>query len=391
MDCKIFPPLYGVDKNNKIKEWNIRVDNFNSHSILTYSYGYINGRKVECKLTINKGKNIGKTNQTSHFQQAILDAQSRWNKKHEIEKYSTDLLQIQNSLNNINKQNSKSPTLLPMLAQDLKKNIKHIKFPCFIQPKLDGYRMIYNPITKTFTSRTGKPFNVINSSRLAKELSDLQIDVSLDGELYVHDTSFAFENYGVLRKLPSKLTIEDYTVLSKIKYHVYDIIDTSKTFSERLELLKSLPSSTHIEIVTTLQCDNQTDIELYHKRFTEENYEGSIIRNSTGLYKQKYRSNDLLKYKDFDDNEFTIVNFTYEKDTSGKNEKPIIWICQTENGLTFNVTSKGTKTERTELYNIGNSYIGKKLWVQHFGWTNDGIPRFPKTMRNGKTSIRNFE
>jgi hypothetical protein len=40
------------------------------------------------------------------------------------------------------------------------------------------------------------------------------------------------------------------------------------------------------------------------------------------------------------------------------------------------------------LYQNGKVYIGKMLSVQYFGLTADGIPRFPKTLRDGINSIR---
>ena len=43
MEEKIFQTLYGIDKTNKIKEWNIRVKNKGDHSIILYSYGFLDG------------------------------------------------------------------------------------------------------------------------------------------------------------------------------------------------------------------------------------------------------------------------------------------------------------------------------------------------------------
>jgi len=57
-------------------------------------------------------------------------------------------------------------------------------------------------------------------------------------------------------------------------------------------------------------------------------------------------------------------------------------------GKPFNVPSKGTREERTELFKNGRKYIGKMLSVQYFGLTSDGVPRFPKSLREGESSIR---
>jgi hypothetical protein len=42
----------------------------------------------------------------------------------------------------------KNTIIFPMLANDFNKRKDKISFPLFVQPKLDGYRMIYNSKTK---------------------------------------------------------------------------------------------------------------------------------------------------------------------------------------------------------------------------------------------------
>jgi len=370
---KTFETLYGIDTNNKLKQWSITVENHDTHSLIICEYGYVDGKKTTSKTKVEKGKNIGKKNETTHFQQAVLEATSKWTKKQESG-YSKE-----------KNEEKEEEILLPMLAQDYTKHKKKIKFPCFIQPKLDGYRMAFNSSSKQCLTRNGKEFSVIYETDLYKELSNIR-NINLDGELYIHDKSFSFESYGVLRKT-KKLSKEDIEKLEKIEYHVYDAIDEDKTFNIRNELLKSLETN-KIKVVQTFECKNVQDIEKYHEIFIKDGYEGSIIRNKNGMYKQKYRSYDLQKYKNFDDGEYTIVDYTFEKDTTGNDDNLVVWICETPSKKRFNVQSKGTREERQEIYKNAGSYINKMLWVQHFGLTNDGVPRFPKTMRNGLESIR---
>jgi ATP-dependent DNA ligase len=384
---KRFETLYGGDKSGNIKEWNMQVEDKGDHSIMVYSYGRLKGQKVECTVTIQSGKNKGKKNETTHFQQAVLDAESKWKKKRDTNGYFTDLQAVTATLNKV-----QASEPLPMLAQDFKKHNKKLIYPCYIQPKLDGYRMLFNPVTSKATSRTGKEYNILKTTQLYESLLRSVVgnpSVCLDGELYLHDADFSFEKYGVLRKQKKEnLTPEDKESLSKIRYHVYDLVDTQLTYAERYNKLSSMKLDDGIEIVKTILCHNKDEIDQHHKNFIELGYEGSILRNCNGVYVNKYRSFDLLKRKDFDDGEYKICGFTSEKDTSGNNDDLVVWICETDTGK-FNVQSKGSKLERQELYKVANQYIGSNLWVQYFGLTSDGIPRFPKTMRSGKESIRN--
>lgn len=374
---RIYEKLYGRTKDGRIKEWEIKVEDRRDYSIMILKYGYVGGKMTEYNKTINEGKNKGKRNETTHYEQMKMEAEARWKKKKEIEGYTTNTDENKGVI---------SSMVLPMLAQDYKKNEKKVKFPCYIQPKLDGYRMIYDYKNKKVQSRTGKEFNIIKETKLYNELVKANLNVYLDGELYVHEKEYDFEKYGVLRK-QKKLTEDEKRNLEKIEYHVYDIISDG-TFEERLKELKKLEKIDKIRIVETMECNKREDIDKYHKKFKQENYEGSIIRNKDGKYTCKYRSYDLLKYKDFDDNEFRIIDYTYENE-SNENGKCVIWICETKEGKKFNVQSKGTREERNKLYEEGDKYINNKLWVTHFGYTNDGIPRFPKTARSGREAIRN--
>lgn len=369
-----FDILYSKSSTGKIIAWSIRVEEFSDHSDIITETGQIDGVKTKHVKQIFKGKNIGKKNETTHFTQAIQEAQSKWTKRKETSFLNIEDFKILNT------------ELKPMLAHKYHEYKHKIKFPVFVQPKLDGYRGIYNSSTNKIYTRTGKEFS--NVDFLLEELKKLSIskDYILDGELYNH--SFKFEDFGSLRKTKNKHENID------IEYHVYDLIDLSNPnslFADRLKLLKQLiKPNRSIKVVDTKIAENETDIDNMHKMFLEMNYEGTMIRNNA-IYKKNFRSHDLLKLKNFDDSEYRIVGFEEEQD-SLTNENLIIFICETNDLKQFKVGSKGTKLERKNLLDKvkknPDEWIGKLLSVQYFGLTDKGIPRFPKTLRNISASIR---
>ena len=77
----IFYTLYDNSVTGKRKRWDIRVTNQESLSTINCYYGYTDGKKIETTQTIKTGKNIGKSNQTTHYEQSILQATSKWNRK----------------------------------------------------------------------------------------------------------------------------------------------------------------------------------------------------------------------------------------------------------------------------------------------------------------------
>lgn len=401
-DCIWQSVLYSKDVRGKLKEWNIKVFTYKDFSVINVLFGYKDGKMTESIHKIESGKNIGKKNETLHSEQALFEAKAKWKKK-----IDSGYAEIEHSSNIVEKTSLKSlkesepkkvlenTITFPMLANEFCKHKQKIIFPAYMQPKLDGYRMLYNTKTKYCNSRAGKEFDILRKTDLYKELVNIQENVILDGELYIHNG--VFEHLGMLRK--KKLSKDDLEKLNKIEYHVYDIVDTDKTCERRFTFLSDFFSKNkfiHIKLVTTKIANSHNDIHDIHTSFIKDNYEGSMVRNMSGKYRCKARSNDLLKYKDFKDEEFKIIDFTFEKDNDNKNL--VVWICETNdkgNDVdrrqgTFHVRPKGTKEERKSLYDKASEFIGQKLHVKFFELTEAGIPRFPTTKTESYTTyIRN--
>jgi DNA ligase-1 len=111
--------------------------------------------------------------------------------------------------------------------------------------------------------------------------------------------------------------------------------------------------------------------------FMEQNYEGAMVRNALGTYKNK-RSYDLQKVKEFDDAEFQIVDV---EEGRGSMKGHAIFVCQAPNGETFNCKMKGDLDNLATIWESKDDYIGNQLTVQYQGLSQYGIPRFPVGVR----------
>ena len=267
----------------------------------------------------------------------------------------------------------------PMLAH--KVNDKKIDFnePVFIQPKLDGVRCLF---TKDGAySRTGKQFHNVRyiELRLAP-FFDKNPDVILDGELYNHDLRDDFEQIiSLVRK--QKPTDEDrLNSADMIQYHVYDYIVPFIGYEARLKWLLSnkdhLWSNVVLPVETHRVYKYEEAANMHYDGFLKQGYEGSILRLN-GAYEQK-RSYNLQKFKDFSDDEATIVGYEAGKGkrtgTLGK------FFMMDDNGIEFGCPP-GKGYNYTDLANILNNvhdYVGKRATFTYFERTKAGNYRHPQ-------------
>ena len=379
-----FPILYGKSSSGKSKVWHARIlKNSQGHGIAEIKHGQQGGKLQITERIFQVGKNIGKKNETTPLDQCIFEIKRKWVDKKEKDGYSETEIG-----------DDDTKTIYPMLAQiytPLQSKKKTIIFPCFVQPKLDGLRcLMYKQSDGTIVaqSRTGGIFE--SMSIILKEVLPIiekNPNIVLDGELYT--TEIPFENLaGLIKK--KYITQEDAKYLNLVEYHIYDLINLENpemTFFERNSLLKNFFQGKekigHLCLVST--CTVSTHDEFYSKfqDFIADGFEGAMLRNVCGVYKQEYRSNDLQKYKEFMEEEFEIIGF---KEGEGRDAGTVIWMCKINNGQnTFMVRPRGTIEYRKKLFNTGKNYIGKMLTVIFQEYSGIGVPRFPvgKCIREG--------
>ena len=165
MDVHEFPILYGLEKNGKEKVWQASVTQEQDKSVATITYGQLDGKKTVITREYTTGKNIGKANETSPYQQCFLETERKWKDKLEKESYTTkDVLpSVVARGRNPSVQVQYETKIFPMLASTysmLSNKKKDIVYPCLAQPKLDGLRCIMylsNGIVRA-QSRTGGYF-----------------------------------------------------------------------------------------------------------------------------------------------------------------------------------------------------------------------------------------
>ena len=353
-----FPTLFHQGKSGAIVQWNIWTE---GADIVT-EYGQMGGKMQVARKTA-VGKNIGRANETSPDEQAILEATSMHKNKLD-RKYSLSI------------EDAKKEVFLPMLADSFDKRCSKVTYPVDVQPKLDGVRCLayWDGDSVKLMSRGGKPWE--NCEHIVDELEMVMPKgCVLDGELYIHGSTFQEITKLVKKKRQASVDVQ---------YHVYDIPrvngEDAGTWDERFTELQKFYGVLYenkcstIDVVSSYTASNESEVYQLQSRFLEEGYEGAIVREMHGEYRFGYRSRSLLKVKNFMDSEYEIIDFTTGV---GKFDGCVVWICVTENGQEFKVVPQGTMEERKDMFVNAKKHIGQLLKVKYFELTDDGIPRFP--------------
>jgi DNA ligase 1 len=277
----------------------------------------------------------------------------------------------------------------PMLAYPAGDTPIDYSKPIFIQPKLDGVRCLiqrednYMPgaiffdprgVAVSAYSRTGKEWKNIDHILLdLQEFFRFNPDVILDGELYNHDLKNDFEKIiSLVRK--TKPTEEDRLESSQmVQFHCYDIVDETKTYSERRKFIEDrVPSNYCIKHVETSICTKE-DVFFANKVFLNQGYEGSILRTDS-KYECK-RSRNLIKLKDFQDTEATIIDWVEGKGkrigTIGK------FIGRDSEGIEFGMPVMDNFKKLQDNFEDMKTWVGKTATFTYFERTKAKSYRHP--------------
>ena len=349
-------PLYKLDSKGNTRVWEVTTDG----PVVVARYGILGGKMQETRVDA-VAKNIGRANETTAEEQAILDAESQWRDK--SVKY--------NRIKPGNK--SYVQVLTPMLAKRFGK--VSINYPIDVQPKLDGYRCLAkidgnNDIT--LISRSGKPFAL---THIETDLEKLPVkNCYLDGELYLHGKNFQQVSRLIKRKDTS------------IVFHIYDYVsgrsDTT-SWKNRRRILEGILKGNalpNLKLVETKQLKKEDQLCPILSGYISEKYEGAILRDLDSPYKFNSKSSGLIKVKLRDDDEFLVVDVAMA--TQGRAKGGAIFVCQ--NNIANNTFRCSMKNEnkkestfemRRQQYKNRDQYIGRMLTVEYFGRSDDDIPR----------------
>lgn len=356
--------LYKKDSKGKIRIWSMELDGDRYRT----AAGSADGKIVVSNYTTAQPKNVGRANETTAEQQAALEVEAEYTKK-----LKTGYHRNKDDVDN-------AGYVKPMLAEKWDDRIIIGHQRIFVQPKFDGFRCV---ATKDgLFSRKGERFTA--APHIVAALTPVfakHPNLVLDGELYNHEFKDDFNKIASLvrKQNPNEAQLEE--TKRYVQYHVYDMVDTSKSFADRGTFLANEVFSFDmgidlcIKAVDTYEVETKEAMDELYGKFLEEGYEGQMVRLN-GHYQNK-RSKYLMKRKEFQDNEYEIV--AIEEGLGNRSGMAGRVTLKLGDGTdkTFGAGIKGGVEYNKFLWNNRQTIVGKKGTVEFFQLTPDGIPRFP--------------
>lgn len=401
---KIFDNLYARNSNGKINVWELKVVSQITGTlgaIIKIEEGLFNGTKTLTEKFVNKGKNLGKMNATSSYEQACSEAESRWIKKkkqgykslEDLKVESVDEVEIalpffRTDANNISKPMKAQPyyKVKTENGKKIKTNEPLIKFPCYGQPKLNGFRVMarWEKVTEgeglfitdtekvVFRSKEGLKYDILEhieaeftKSMFLNSKSNLY-DMVFDGEMYIHGEILS-EISSAVRKRNDKT--------KELKFWIFDLAIENVTQAQRLDSLSWLSTQIFHNLKNIIGVYKETiNSNEEAQKFTdiciEKGYEGAIFRDKKAFYQFGKRPQTMTKLKRSEDKEFKIIDVVGGENTPNLG----VFVCVQEQGLKFDCTPEGSHELKKKYLINKHKYIGKMLTVRFFERTKDNKP-----------------
>lgn len=382
-------------------EWNEKWDEERNGFVITRTYGQLHGKMTQAPdIVITAGKA-----RRTHKEQALLQFNSELKKyldkgykemENDPETYSeTQLEEFYGDLKT--DQNGFAKHMLAKSADKVKESsINKVKF-WYASRKIDGVRcsFYYKDGEIHSASRGGGDYDPATTHfRKHKDLIKFfenHPDYVLDGELYKHGKS--------LQQISGAARLEKNAVdCDWLEYYIYDVMIPNMKFSDRLEILKQIKDELHLsfdpnrewyegelqmQMVPQEKVSGYDNIMKLHNQYVSEGWEGVVCRNPDKDYGFGKRTNDMLKFKMYKDDEFVITG--YELGLRGTED--MVFICETEDGIEFKAKPWGDRALKEEyIKNFKTKCLGKMATVKYFYLSDEGTPLQPSVK-----CIRDYE
>lgn len=287
----------------------------------------------------------------------------------------------------------------PMLAATAK-DLDKLRYPLLASPKVDGIRCV--KVGGKALTRKFKPL----PNRHVREWIERNIPDGADGELIVMVGDIE-KGYGPGTFNECQSAFMSMQGIPRFEYLLFDFIPDSdhleKPFAARINKLASMPLFTKAKVLEHVILRNEQEVLDYEKKVLDLGYEGVMLRDPSGPYKQGRSTLNqgwLLKLKRWEDAEAEVLEVIerqhntneqvrdelgYAKRSSAKAGKVGMdtlgkfHVRDLESGKEFDVgTGEGmTDSLRDLLWSQRDALVGTVITYKYLPYGSKDRPRFP--------------
>ena len=208
----------------------------------------------------------------------------------------------------------------PMLARDWIES--KVKFPCIIQPKIDGVRALC--IDGKLVGRSLKPF----ANKYVTHLLSRPEFNGFDGEITV-GTPDNRTSETLCRDTTSALNRIDGEPI--VTWTIFDT-QSNKKYSDRMKdiLINQVGTQAYIRVIGGSHVRNMQELLAYESQCLDMGYEGVILRDPDGLYKEGRSDSKMQcwRIKRFIEEEILVTSIL--EGSKNNNEKKVNELGRTE-------------------------------------------------------------
>ncbi len=260
--------------------------------------------------------------------------------------------------------------------------LDEITYPVYVDPKLDGLRLIAIKVNgeTTLYTRNGTVLTTLPKIKVA--LDALKVDnIVFDGEGMARDWN---ESASVMmaRKTHKDDSSMTYNVFDCMPYADWASQNCPLTYDARRQMaekaLADVGKDSPLKMVMFLIAKNNEEVQEAYEEWLDEGYEGVMLKDLNALYKFK-RSKGVLKLKPVTTHEGIIVDH-YEGNLGTKREGLFGgFVVLLPNGVTTRVGGGFSDKLKADIQLEGpDSYLGRIAECEcQPPLTEDGRMRFP--------------
>lgn len=235
----------------------------------------------------------------------------------------------------------------------------------FVSEKLDGIRGYWDGTT--LYSRQG--YAIVAPTWFTEHLGK----TPLDGEIWL-----GRETFQELSGLIARNDVDD-PLWHDVTYQIFDLPANKGRFKDRVMAMQTHiqaleNNNPHLKMIDQIKLESLGDLDALLAKVIEGGGEGLMLHHEMAYYRPYIRHDALLKVKEVDDGCAIIRDFT-----SGKGKYlDMVGALVVETVIDDEIKRFRVGSGLTDMMRENPPKIGSVITYLHNGFTDQGIPRFPR-------------